>query len=48
MFRLDVIDFEDVLGKISDIISPKERRGGTDRIQSDERLGLTLHFLATG
>ena len=48
MFRMDVIDFEYVLGKISDIISPKERLGGTDSIQSDERLALTLRFLATG
>ena len=35
MFRMDVIDFEYVLGKISDIISPKERLGGIDSIQSD-------------
>ena len=48
MFRMDVIDFEYVLGKISDIISPKERLGGTDSIQSNDRLGLTLRFLATG
>ena len=44
---MDVIDFEYVLGKISDIISPKERLGGTDPIQSDERLALTSRFLAT-
>ena len=48
MFRMDVIDFEYVLGKISDIILPKERLGGTDSIQSDERLALTLRVLATG
>ena len=48
MFRMDVIDFEYILGKISDIILPKERLGGTDPIQSDERLALNLHFLATG
>ena len=48
MFRLDVTDFEHVLGKISDIISPKERLGGTDPIQSNDRLGLTLLFSATG
>ena len=48
MFRMDVIDFEYVLGKISDIILPKERLGGTDSIQSDERLALTVRVLATG
>ena len=47
MFRMDVIDFEYVLGKISDIISPKERLGGTDLIQSEERLALIQRFLAT-
>ena len=47
MFRMDVIDFEYVLGKISDIISPKERLGGTDPIRSVERLALTLRFLIT-
>ena len=48
MFWMDNINFEYVLGKISDIISLKERLGGTDPIQSDERLALTLRFLATG
>ena len=48
MFRMHVVDFEYVLGRISDMISPKERLGGTDPIQSDERLALTLRFLATG
>ena len=47
MFRMEVIDFEYVLGKISDIISPKERLGGTDLIQSEERLALIQRFLAT-
>ena len=47
MSQMDVIDFEYVLGKISDIILPKERLTGTDLIQSDERLALTLRFLAT-
>ena len=46
MFRMDVTDFENILAKISDIISPKERLGGTN--QADERLALTLRFLATG
>ena len=48
MFRMDVIDFEYILGKISDIILSKEKLGGTDPIQSDERLALSLRFLATG
>ena len=48
MFRMDVSDFENVLAKISDLIEPKERLGGTEPIKSDERLGLTLRFLATG
>ena len=48
MFRMDVKDFENILAKISDIISPKERLGGTNPVQADERLALTLRFLATG
>ena len=48
MFRMDVTDFENILAEISDIISPKERLGGTNPLQADERLALTLRFLATG
>ena len=48
MFRMDVTDFEKILAKISDIISPKERLGGTNPVQADERLALTLRFLAEG
>ena len=48
MFRMDVGDFEFILSKISDLISPKERLGGTRPIESDERLALTLRYLATG
>ena len=48
MFRMDVTDFENILAKISDIILPKERLGGTNPVQADERLTLTLRFLATG
>ena len=44
MFRMDVIDFESTLGKIADQIQPKERLGGTNPINSDERLALTLRF----
>ena len=36
------------MSKISDIISPEERLGGTNPVQADERLALTLRFLATG
>ena len=46
MFRMDVTDFENTLAKFPDIISPKERIGGTNPVQADERLALTLRFLA--
>ena len=36
MIRMDVGDFEFILSKISDLISPKERMGGTRPIESDE------------
>ena len=48
MFRMDVRDFEFILRKIGDLISPKERPGGTLPIEADERLALTLRYLATG
>lgn len=48
MFRMDIVDFELILTKISDLISPKERLGGTKPVNADERLALTLRFLATG
>ena len=48
MFRMDVTDFVNILAKISDMISPKERLSGTNPVQADERLALTLRFLATG
>ena len=38
MFRMDAGDFEFILIKISDLISPKERLGGTRPIEPDERL----------
>ena len=47
MFRINVGDFEFILSKISYLISPKERLGGTRPIKSDERLALTLRYLAT-
>ena len=48
IFRTDVTDFENILAKISAIIPPKGRLGGTNPVQVDERLALTLRFLATG
>ena len=48
MFRMDVTDLENILAKISDIASPKERLGVTNPVQAGERLALTLRFLATG
>ena len=36
MFRMDVGDFEFIFSKISDLISPNERLGGTRAIESDE------------
>lgn len=48
MFRMDIGDFEFILNRISDLISPKERLGGTRPIGSEERLALTLRYLATG
>ena len=48
MFRMDVTDFENILAKISDIISPKDRLGGSNPVQAVERLALTLHFLGIG
>ena len=47
MFKMDVTDFENMLAKISDISLPKERLGGTNPVQTDERLSLPLRFLAT-
>ena len=45
---MDVTDFEYILTQISDIILPKLRLGGTDPIKKDERLAITLRYLATG
>ena len=47
MFRMSVEDFETVLQHINDLISPKEIQGGQRPIPSDERLALTLKYLAT-
>ena len=48
MFRMDMADFEIILSKISDLITPRDKIGGTNPISADERLALTLRFLATG
>ena len=48
MFRMDVTDFEFILGQISDLLSPQERLVETNPIECDERLALTLRYLATG
>ena len=49
MFRMDATDFEFVLNSIFPLISPKPvRPGGHDPILAEERLALTLRYLATG
>ena len=49
MFRMDVGDFEFILGKISHLTSPRQMSnfGGHLPIMPDERLALTLHYIAT-
>ena len=46
MFRIDVVDFEFILGKISHLISP--RRMSNLPTMHDDRLALTLRYTATG
>ena len=50
MFQKDVGDFEFILGKISHLISPRQMGnfGGHLPIMPDERLALTLRYIATG
>ena len=50
MFRMDVGDFEFILGKISHLISPRQMSnfGGHLPIMPDERLALTLRYMAAG
>jgi len=50
MFRMDVGDFEFILNEISHLITPGQIRncGGHRPIMPEERLALTLRFLATG
>ena len=45
---MSVEDFETVLKHINDLISPQKIQGGAHPTLSDERLALTLRFLATG
>ena len=47
---MDVGDFEFILGKISHLISPRQMSnfGGHLPIMPDERLALTLRYIATG
>ena len=47
MFQMIVEDFETVLKHINDLISPQEIQAGHRPVLSDERLAMTLRFLAT-
>ena len=46
IFRMNVEDFETILKHIDYLISPQEIQGGHHPVLSDERLALTLKFLA--
>ena len=50
MFRMDVGDFEFILGTISHLISPRQMTNfaGHLSVMPDERLALTLRYIATG
>ena len=50
MFRMDVGDFEFILGKISHLISPRQMSnfGGHLLKMPDERLAFTLRYIAIG
>ena len=48
MFWMSMEDFESVLMHIVDLISPQEIQRGNRPVLSDERLALSLTFLATG
>lgn len=48
MFWMSMEDFESVLMHIVDLISPQEIQRGNRPVLSDERLALSLKFLATG
>ena len=50
MFRMDVGNFEFILGKISHLISPRQMNNfaGHLPIMPHERLALTFRYIATG
>ena len=50
MFRMDVTDFDFLLSEISHLICPSQmsNSGGHSPIMPDERLALTLRYIATG
>lgn len=48
MFRMNIAYFEIILSKILDLITPKDKIGGTNPLYTDERPALTNRFLATG
>ena len=48
MFRMSVTNCELLFSQISDLISPNERTSGNKLMLGDERLSLTLRYLATG
>ena len=45
---MNAVDLEIVLKHIDDLIFPQEIQGGHPPVLPDERLALTLRFLATG
>ena len=47
MFTIDVTDFETLSAQSSGLVSPQNRLGGINPIECDERLALTLRYLAT-
>ena len=48
MFRISVTDYKFLISQICDLILPNERIGGNRPILADERLVLTLRYLAAG
>ena len=48
LFRTSVTDYEFLLSQTFDLVSPNERISGNRPILADERLALTLRYLATG
>ena len=48
IFRIGVMDFDFLLAQIFNLISLQERLGGTNPIECDKILALTLRYFATG